>query len=72
MSYIFDKCPLLLSLPDIYKWNTNNLTNMSNMHDECLSLLSLYDILRLNTNNEMSFLFDSFSIYSLNSELSFY
>ena len=31
MSYMFKRCSSLLSLPDISKWNTNNVTNMSVM-----------------------------------------
>ena len=31
MSYIFYKCESLSSLPDISKWNTNNVTNMLDM-----------------------------------------
>ena len=33
MSSIFEKCNLLISLPDISKLNTNNVTNKSNMFD---------------------------------------
>ena len=33
MSYMFDECSLLSSLPDISKWNTNNVTNMSEKFD---------------------------------------
>ena len=29
MSYMFSKCSSLLSLPDISKWNTNKVTDMS-------------------------------------------
>ena len=49
MSYIFSDCSSLSSLPDISKWNTNNVTNMSYMFYECSS--SLPDISKWNTNN---------------------
>ena len=40
-----------LSLPDISKWNTSKVTNMSDMFYKCSSLLSLPDISKWNTSN---------------------
>ena len=40
MSFMFDGCSSLSSLPDISKWNINNLNTMSYMFSGC-SLLSL-------------------------------
>ena len=37
-------------LPDISKWNTNNITNMSGIFIECSSLKSLPDISKWNIN----------------------
>ena len=51
MSYMFEGCSSLLSLPDISKWNTNDVTNMSYMISGCSSLLSLPDISKWNTIN---------------------
>ena len=51
MSFMFSICEQLSSLPDISKWNTNNVTNMSFMFNECKQLLSLPDISKWNTNN---------------------
>ena len=67
MCYMFDSCKSLsslpdiskwntnnvtnTSLPDISKWNTNNVTNMSYMFSGCKLLSSLPDILKWNTNN---------------------
>ncbi len=51
MSHMFYKCSSLLSLPDISKWNTSNVTNIFNIFSECSSLLSLLDISKWNTNN---------------------
>jgi len=35
MSYMFNLCTSLSSLPDISKWNTNNVTDMSYMFYDC-------------------------------------
>ena len=35
MSAILCECSSLLSLPDISKWNTNNVINKSSMFDGC-------------------------------------
>ena len=51
MSYMFDECFSLSSLPDLSKWNTNNVTNMSYMFCGLYSLISLPDISKWNTNN---------------------
>ena len=37
---MFFGCSYLLSLPDILKWNTNNIINMSEMFSECSYLIS--------------------------------
>ena len=44
MSHMFDKCSNLSILPDISKWNTNNVNDISFMFNFCSSLLSLPDI----------------------------
>ena len=41
MSYMFSKCSSLTSLPDISKWNTNNVTNMSGMFNNCKKDLNI-------------------------------
>jgi len=50
MSEMFFGCKSLLSLPDISKWNIDNVTDMSGMFYACSSLLSLPDISKWNTN----------------------
>ena len=50
MSYIFQNCSSLSSLPDISKWNTNNVANMENMFYGCSS--ELYNPLNLKNNNK--------------------
>ena len=59
MSYMFNECKSLTSLPDISNWNTNNVTNMSYMFYGCNLLTSLPDIFNWNTNNvtNMSYMF---------------
>ena len=48
MSEIFEECSSLSSLPDISKWNTNNVIDMSWMFNDCSSLSSLPDISKWN------------------------
>jgi len=51
LSGMFGGCSSLISLPDISKWNTNNVINMCSMFYECSSLTSLPDISKWNINN---------------------
>ena len=48
---MFSECYSLKSLPDISKWNTNNVANIIYMFYKCCSLISLPDISKWNTNN---------------------
>jgi len=59
MKAMFCGCSSLSSLPDISKWNTNNVKNMSALFNECSSLSSLPDISKWNINNvkDMSYMF---------------
>ena len=41
MSDMFYNCLLLSSLPDISKWNTNNVNDMIDMFDNCILLLHI-------------------------------
>ena len=41
---IFYDCESLKSLPDISKWNTENITNISVIFQDCKSLKSVPDI----------------------------
>ena len=47
MSRMFFQCSSLESLPDISKWDTRNVKNMSDMFCGCSSLESLPDILKV-------------------------
>ena len=53
---MFSKCSSLKSLPDISKWNTENIINISELISSCISLVSLPDISKLKTSkvNDMS------------------
>jgi surface protein len=42
--YLFSDCKSLSTLPDISKWNTNNVTNISYLFSDCKSLSTLPDI----------------------------
>ena len=44
MKGLFCDCSSLSIIPDISKWNTSNVTNMSLMFYNCKSLLSLPDL----------------------------
>ena len=47
---MFCECSSLSSLPDISKWNTNNVKYMRDIFGGCKSLSSLPDISKWNTN----------------------
>ena len=66
MSYIFNECSSLSSLPDISKLNTDNVIDMCGMFNGCSSLTSLPDISKWNTNKviSMSYIFNGCSSLS--------
>ena len=47
---MFDNCSKLSSLPDISKWNTENITDMKAMFNKCSKLSPLPDISKQNIN----------------------
>jgi len=51
MRGILQSCSSLTKLPDISKWNTNNVTDMSYLFEKCSKLSSLPDISKWNINN---------------------
>ena len=51
MSNMFYNCYNLSSLPDISKWDTQNVTNMNNMFYNCYRLSSLPDFYNTFINN---------------------
>ena len=55
MKAIFQLCSSLTELPDISKWNTNNVFDISHIFNGCSKLLSLPDISKLNTENVIDF-----------------
>ena len=48
---LFFKCKALKEIPDISKWNTANVFDISYLFYGCSSLISLPDISKWNTNN---------------------
>ena len=48
---MLDNCMALKSLPDLSKWNTENIKNMNSIFFECSSLISLPDLSQWNTKN---------------------
>ena len=42
--FIFNKCNSFISLPNISKWKTSNVTDMEEMFNELHSLISIPDI----------------------------
>ena len=50
MSYMFNECESLISLPDMSNWNTSNVIDMSYMFNGCKSLITLPDISKWNTS----------------------
>ena len=56
---MFYNCSSLSSLPDISKWNTNNLIYSFLMFTKCISLISMPDISKWNSQNhkEMNSIF---------------
>ena len=45
---MFYGCKSLIELPDISKWNTENINNLSNIFYDCISLKSIPDISKWN------------------------
>ena len=60
LSYMFYNCSLLISLPDISKWNIDNIRDISYMFYYCSSLKSLPDISEWYTYNVV----EAFGIFS--------
>ena len=60
ISYMFNKCKSLISLPDISIWNTSNVDDMSALFNECKSLISLPDISKWNISKVINkrYIFD--------------
>ena len=51
MSSMFSGCNSLISLPDLSKWNTSNVENMSHMFSGCVNL-----IIHSNINSSKKFI----------------
>ena len=70
MSYIFNNCSSLISLPDISKWKVDNINNMNNMFDNCFSLL--FKISNFNNINAIDKSFIIVDNYYLSSKIKNY
>ena len=51
MNAVFYNCKSLISLPDISKWDTSNVTILSSIFANCESLKNMPDISKWNTKN---------------------
>ena len=51
MSCMFSSCSLLSSLPDLYKWNTSNVSDKHGMFCYCSSLPTWPYLSKRNTSN---------------------
>ena len=67
MNDMFYKCSSLTSLPNISKWNTEQVTDMSFMFCSCALLTTLPDIWKWNTSNVTSMIYMFFGCSSLSS-----
>ena len=67
MSCLFSFCFSLKSLPNISKWNTENVINMRSLFRGCQKLYDLPDISNWNTKNvtDMSYMFCSCGVTNL-------
>ena len=54
MKNLFSKCSSLQELPNISKWNINNVFAISGMFNQCSSLKTLPDISKWDINNNYS------------------
>ena len=52
MNILFAKCSSLISLPNISKWNTNNLKQLSSLFSDKNLLLSFPDLTKWNNYDE--------------------
>ena len=57
---MFQNCELLTSLPDISKWKTDNINNISDIFNNCKSLSNLPNISKWNIKkiNEKNIIFE--------------
>ena len=69
MREMFNGCNSLILLPDLSKWNTSNVNNMSWMFSYCSKLSSLPDISKWDTSNvnDMYGMFDGMFKRCINS-----
>ena len=71
MSGIFYKCSSLSEIPDLSKWNFNNVIHMNNLFYGCDSLLFLPDLSTWKINNDITNIDKIFNKFSISSKSSF-
>ena len=59
---MFAGCKSLSFLPDISKWNTNNVSDMRNMFEDCLNIIISEEC---KEKYEIKSILDPLSLYSL-------
>jgi len=66
MNSLFRECSSLKTLPDVSKWDINNVKAISYMFSGCLSLISLPEISKWNTENisNLNNIFENCSLLS--------
>ena len=57
MCYMFYGCESLTSMPNISRWNTDNVNNMSHMFYGCKLLIPISDIFSWTIKTERDILF---------------
>ena len=60
MSHMFDECISLISIPDVSKWNTNNLIYTARIFYNCISLLILSDYFIFKYDEHEDYDFENF------------
>ena len=65
MNAMFQLCGSLISLPDISKWNTSKVTNISYIINYCHSLISLPDISKWDTSKVADKKFMFYEIFNI-------
>ena len=63
LSYMFNECSSLISLPEESILNNSNITNLKYLFNKCLSLEKLPDLSKMKTNNveDISYMFNNCS-----------
>ena len=71
MQYMFSYCRSLESLPDISRWNINNLQNVRQIFFDCRSLTSLPDKTNWNINDDCNIenMFENWALLEISEKI---